>query len=484
MSLDPLILAMKPHYSEEDVDRFTIAIEFATEAHAGQVRKSGTPYIDHPRAVAEKLLQLRMDADTVIAGILHDVPEDTTRTLEDIEGLFGADVAFLVSGVTKVGKLKYRGLERYIENLQKMFVAMAEDVRVIIIKFCDRLHNLETLGALPREKQLRIARESIEVYAPLADRLGIGEIKGQLEDLAFPFLEPKGYAWILQTVGPEYHNLEEHMAEMVWKLRERLAQEDMPPLDLHGRRKHLYSLYKKVLRPEYQKDLRRVTDIVAVRVIMPNISGCYAALGIVHQLWKPMPGRFKDYIAQPKPNGYQSLHTTVFGPGGSLVEVQVRDQEMHDLAERGIAAHWFYNEQGKQKHTQNVSQKLSWVQELSEWKKHFDSPEQYLEDIKIDALQQHIFCFTPNGDVIDLPEGATVIDFAYHVHSDLGNGCVGGKINGNMSALDSILRSGDVVEILTDKRRKLPNRDWLQMAKTHAARSHIRRALRDEVSKL
>jgi GTP pyrophosphokinase len=283
-------------------------------------------------------------------------------------------------------------------------------------------------------------------------------------------------------MGTEYHHLEEHMAEMVWKLRERLAQEDVPPIDIHGRRKHLYSLYKKALRPEYQRDIRRITDVVAVRVIMQNIGGCYAALGIIHQLWKPMPGRFKDYIAQPKPNGYQSLHTTVFGPGGALVEVQVRDQAMHDLAERGVAAHWFYNEQGKPKFAQTVSQKLSWVQELSEWKAHFDSPEQYLDDIKIDALKQRIFCFTPNGDVIDLPEGATVIDFAYHVHSDLGNQCVGGKINGQLSALDSELRSGDVVEIMTDKRRKMPNRDWLKIAKTHAARSHIRRALRDAPS--
>lgn len=469
---------IRPHYSPDDVGRLEVAVEFATEAHAGQMRKSGAPYIDHPMAVAKKLVDLHMDADSVIAGLLHDVPEDTSRTIADVEGLFGPTVAFLVAGVTKVSKLKYRGLERYIDNLQKMFVAMAEDVRVIIIKFCDRLHNLETLDSLPRDKQLRIARESLEVYAPLAHRLGIGEIKGQLEDLAFPYVSPKGFAWTVKIVGEQYHDLERITANMIWALRERLALEDNQPIDIHGRRKHLYSLYLKLMRPEYDGDIRRINDLVALRVIMPNIAACYGALGVVHQLWRPIPHRFKDYIAQPKPNGYQSLHTGVFGPHGQPVEIQIRDEEMHDLAERGVAAHWFYNEQGKPFQAGAVSQKLAWVQELSEWKQHFESPEQYLEDIKIDALKQRIFCFTPNGDVLDLPEGASLIDFAYRVHSDVGNQCVGGKINGMMASLDRELRSGDVVEVLTDKRRKMPNPDWLEIAKTHAARSHIRRALR------
>jgi len=471
----------KQRFSTEDVGRVEVAWEFATTAHSGQKRKSGEDYVEHPRAVASLLLEMNMDADTIIAGLVHDVPEDTKNTLQDIEDLFGPEVAFLVGGVTKVGKLRYRGLDRYVENLQKMFVAMAQDVRVIIIKLADRIHNLQTLSALPKEKRLRIARESMEVYAPLAHRLGMGHVKGEIEDLAFPYVLPEEYAWVTSAVGDEYLQQEEVVATMIWQVRERLALDDIPPLDIHGRKKHLYSLYKKLLQPDYQRDIRRISDLLALRLIMPNVAGCYAALGAVHQLWKPLPSRFKDYIAQPKPNGYQSLHTTVFGPTGTPVEIQIRDQEMHELAERGVAAHWFYSEQGKPLHSQAVSQKLDWVKELSEWKDHADSPEQLLEDMKIDALRQRIFCFTPQGDVFDLPEGATVIDFAYRVHSDIGNHCTGGKINDQLCSLDTVLRSGDVIEILTDKRRPRPNPDWLEIAKTHTARSHIRRALRENL---
>lgn len=467
------------HFQGQDLQRITDAVEFASEAHQDQRRKGGEPYVTHVLGAAAKLIDLGMDVDTVVAGILHDVPEDTTYTLEDVEKLFGPTVAKLVAGVTKLGHLKYRGLQRYVENLRRMFVAMAEDVRVMIIKFADRLHNLETLGALPPEKQLRIARESMEIFAPLAHRLGMGEIKGQIEDLAFPYVYPEEAAWITKQVGARYATLDTIVDEMKIAIERRTRQEHITIIDLHGRRKHLYSLYEKLIRPEYNRDIQRITDLVALRVIVQNVSDCYAVIGLVHQLWKPVPNRFKDYIAQPKPNGYRSLHTTVFGPHGQLVEIQVRDRQMHAEAEFGVAAHWNYNEIGKPDDGSVVSPKMAWAKQLAEWKQELADDEQYLEALKIDALQKRIFCFTPTGDVIDLPEHATPIDFAYHVHTDLGTKCVGAKVNDRLVSLDTELKSGDVIEILTDKNRKSPNRDWLQIAKTQTARGHIRKALRD-----
>lgn len=479
MTVSDFIALARAFFSKADLKRIEEAVVFSDHAHAGQIRKSGESYISHPLAIAAKLIELRMDADTVIAGLLHDVPEDTSATLEDIATLFGDDVAFLVAGVTKLGKLKYRGLSRYVENLQKMFVAMAQDVRVMIIKFADRLHNLETLGALPREKQLRIARESIDVFAPLAHRLGVGEIKGQLEDLAFPYLKPKEYQWVKTLVGPRYEAMTKEIEVMRQGLDGALQKVGITDHNIHGRRKHLYSLYEKLVRPEYNRDISKVYDLIALRVIVPTVADCYTVLGIVHQLWKPLPQRFKDYIAQPKPNGYQSIHTTVFNQTGQPVEIQIRDEAMHQMAEYGVLAHWHYTASGKPDQGARVSDKLAWVQQLTEWKQEYESDEQYLEALKIDVLQKRIFCFTPAGDVIDLPEHATIIDFAYHVHSDLGNQCVGGKINDKMSAVDTELRSGDVIDILVDKHRQVPNGDWLEFVKTQAARSHIRKALRE-----
>lgn len=467
------------HFHGEELQRITDAVDFATLAHEGQLRKGGDPYITHVLGAAAKLIDLAMDVDTVVAGVLHDVPEDTTYTLADIEKLFGPTVATLVAGVTKLGKLKYRGLERYVENLRRMFVAMAEDVRVMIIKFADRLHNLETLDALPADKQLRIARESMEIYAPLAHRLGIGEIKGQLEDLAFPYVFPKEYAWVKMIVGPRYEALDRVVDEMKLTIEQALVEGKVTVMSIHGRRKHLYSLYEKLIRPEYNRDIQRISDLVALRIVVQNVNDCYAVIGIVHQLWKPVPLRFKDYIAQPKPNGYQSIHTTVFGPHGQPVEIQVRDQRMHDEAEYGVTAHWHYSESGKPDSGSRLDNKVGWAKQLAEWKHELADDEQYLEALKIDALQKRIFCFTPTGDVIDLPEHATPIDFAYHVHTDLGTRCVGAKVNGKLIALDTEIRSGDVIEILTDKNRKVPNRDWLQIAKTQTARGHIRKALRE-----
>lgn len=479
MQAAEFLAVAKQHFHGDDLKRITDAVEFATMAHQGQQRKSGQPYETHVFATAAKLVELGMDVDTVVAGIVHDVPEDTTYTLADVEQLFGPTVAHLVGGVTKLGKLKYRGLERYVENLRRMFVAMAEDVRVMIIKFADRLHNLETLGALPPEKQLRIARESMEIFAPLAHRLGIGEIKGQLEDLAFPYVYPVEYAWVRGLVGPRYEALDRIVDEMKIAITRGLTEAKITTMSIHGRRKHLYSLYEKLIRPEYNRDIQRITDLVALRIVVQNVTDCYAVVGLVHQLWKPVPQRFKDYIAQPKPNGYRSLHTTVFGPHGQPVEIQVRDQQMHEEAEYGVAAHWHYNESGKPQTGARVTEKVAWARQLAEWKHELANDEQYLEALKIDALQKRIFCFTPTGDVIDLPEHATPIDFAYHVHSDLGTTCVGARVNDKLTALDTELRSGDVVEILTDKNRKLPNRDWLEMAKTQTARGHIRKALRE-----
>lgn len=479
MTVPEFLSSVEPKFSPADFQRIKAAAEFAALAHRGQERAGGGPYVSHVLATAKTLAELKMDTDTVIAGLLHDVPEDTKFTLADVEQRFGPTVAFLVNGVTKLGTLKYRGLERYVENLRKMFLAMAQDVRVMIIKFADRLHNLETLSALPPNKQLRIARESLEILAPIAHRLGMGGIKGQLEDLSFPFVYPKEYAWIKNLVGHRYEIMTKEIDQMQQTITQELTTAKIHIDSIHGRRKHLYSLYRKLLRPEYHKDIEKITDLIALRIVVDSISDCYAALGIIHQLWRPVPNRFKDYIAQPKPNGYQSLHTTVFSPSGQPVEIQIRDRSMHQSAEYGVAAHWLYDESGKPNAGTAVDPRLAWVNQLTAWKQEYSNDEEYLEALKIDALQQRIFCFTPKGEVIDLPVGATPIDFAYHVHSDLGNRCAGAKINGKMSALNTELRSGDQVEILVDKNRKLPNADWMDFARTQAARSHIRKALRE-----
>ncbi len=456
----------------EDLDMLKLAFDFALDAHKGQNRVSGEPYIMHPLATSQKLAEMRLDMTTVIAGLLHDVPEDTEHTLEEIEKNFGHDVAKLVAGITKLGQLKYRGMERYAENLRKMFVAMSDDIRVILIKFADRLHNLKTLGALPPEKQYRIARETLEIYAPIADRLSIGKIKGELEDLAFKYVYPEDFKWINKIIPGEYRAKERYLEKIKDEVRKKLAQSNIEinEISLQGRTKHLYSLYKKLLRPEINRDISRVYDLIALRLIVPNIADCYGSLGILHGMYRPMPGRIKDYIANPKPNGYQSLHTTIFTDDGEVVEFQIRTKEMHELAEYGIAAHWNYKETGGKINAKN----LKWLNELVEWQKQIKDNDQFLQTIKFDIFQNRIFVFTPHGDVIELPEGATPIDFAYHVHSSLGDKCVGAKVNDQLVNLGYQLKSGDIVEIITDKNRKTPNPDWLDMAKTSMAKSKIR----------
>jgi GTP pyrophosphokinase len=473
---DHLIEKIRGYAPAADLDMVRLAFDFAADAHEGQTRHTGEPYIIHPLAAAEILADLKLPAPIVVACLLHDVPEDTPVTLDDIRANFGDDVAHMVEGITKLGKLKYRGMERYVENLRKMFLAMAEDVRVVFIKFADRIHNLSTLDALPPEKRLRVALESLEIYAPIANRLGMNDIKVRLEDFAFKFVFPKEYEWTKALADQATLAKQGYVDDIAHQLEEGLRDSHVPFSSVNGRVKHLYSLYKKLLK--YDRELVRIHDLVALRVIVPTIGDCYAALGIVHQLWKPMGGRIKDYISQPKPNGYQSLHTTVFCDGGEIVEFQIRTQEMHDQAERGIAAHWQYDESGK-KSTSTDATKLAWVKDFVDKQLTVEGTQEYLESLeamKIDVFQNRIFVFTPKGDVMDLPEGATPVDFAYAIHTDVGNRCVSARINDHIAALDDTLSSGDCCEITIDKHRKYPNADWLAFVKTGMARDRIRAA--------
>jgi len=484
MTLDDLITTIEQTRPNTDLALVRLAYEFAAAAHTGQTRKSGEPYITHPLATAQRLAEWRLDEPTIIAGLLHDVPEDTTVTADDVRQEFGDEVAQLVTGVTKLSKVRYRGMQRYIENLRKMFVAMAEDVRVMLIKFADRLHNLETISALPPEKQRRIALETLEIYAPIANRLGMGDIKGRLEDLAFAILDPQAEAATHKLMAEHLPSVGRELEEAMQELRAELAKENISIVSIHGREKRLYSLYKKLQRPEYDGDIEKIHDLVALRLVVSSVADCYAALGLIHKHWRPVSGRFKDYIAQAKPNGYQSLHTTVFGPGGRPLEIQIRDVHMHEAAEYGIAAHWHYEESDKPNQGTRVPEhKLGWVRELARWHQEIEDDEQFLATLKIDAFQDRIFVFTPKGEVIDLPQHSTPVDFAYHVHTDLGDHTSGAKVNGQLVDLASELKSGDVVDIIIEKSRKAPSRDWLDSVKTHLARNHIRHALREHDEK-
>ncbi|MDD5341334.1 MAG: RelA/SpoT family protein [Patescibacteria group bacterium] len=466
-----LLKTIKEYQPQADTELVKLAFEFAQKAHAGQKRMSGEDYIFHPLATAQTLADLRLSPTMIIAGLLHDVPEDTKMTLKDIEKDFGSEVAELVNGITKLGTIKYRGMERYIENLRKMFISMAEDLRVILIKFADRLHNLKTLYALPRNKQIRIASEVLEIYAPIANRLGMYEMKGQLEEEAFKYLYPKEYNWIKQIIEEQGKLKEKNLQKNIDFIKQLLKKEKIDFIEVKGRVKQLYSLYQKLIK--YDKDINRVYDLVALRVIVKDIPTCYEVMGVVHKEMKPLKGRIKDFIAQPKPNGYTSLHTTVFTPEGEIVEVQIRTQEMDEESEYGIAAHWYYDEKGSIK----PDKKMKWIKELTKWQKEVFENQKLLERLKIDVFQDRIFVFTPKGDVIDLPKESTPIDFAYHVHTEIGNKCVGALINNHIASLDTSLKSGDMIEILIDKNRKYPNQDWLKFAKTSVAKNKIRTIL-------
>jgi GTP pyrophosphokinase len=460
------------------------AYEFAKEAHEGQKRATGEPYIIHPLATAYNLAEMRLPAPIIIAGLLHDVPEDTKKTLEEIKAEFGEDVSTMVAGITKLGKIKYRGMERYLENLRKMFLAMAADVRVVFIKFADRLHNLGTLDAIPPKKQYRIALESLEIYAPIANRLGMGEMKGRLEDAAFKYILPKEYEWVKKIASTGRAEKREYLSGIIKKTTDLLTDAGLKDVEIQGRSKHLYSLYRKLLRNE--RNIARIYDLIAVRVIVDSLADCYAALGIIHAEWTPLKGRIKDYIAQPKPNGYRSLHTTVFCEDGEIVEFQIRTREMHAMNEFGIAAHWSYDESGKVKVGASMKGRPpEWVHELAEIQRELEDRKAYLsaiEELKIDVFKDRIFVFTPKGDVIDLPEDSTCVDFAYAIHTEIGNTCTGAKVNEEVATLDRVLKNGDMVEIMVDKSRKGPNPDWISFVKTRHAKSKIRQTSRSKIT--
>lgn len=457
------------------------AYKFAQKAHLNQKRKSGEPYINHPIAVADILISWDMDESTVAAGLLHDVLEDTGVKIEELKKEFGEEIAFLVDGVSKIGQIKYRGAKQQAENMRKLIFALSKDLRVVFIRLADRLHNMRTLKFLPKEKQKRIALETDEIYASIAYRLGMHNLAGELQDLAFPYIYPEEYKWLTKTVGERFEQRLSYLKKIAPILKQALLKNNINVINLDFRAKRWSSLYKKLLL--HNMDIEKIYDLVALRVIVPTIKDCYAVLGIIHDLWPPLPGRIKDYIAFPKPNGYKSLHTTVFGPEDKKIEIQIRTPEMHYENEFGIAAHWIYKHKKYSNLDSHIKleKELSWIKELSSWQEEKQksgvSANEFLESLKIDFFKDRIFVITPKGDVIDLPADSTPVDFAYRIHSEIGDSCVGAKVNDQIVPLDYKLKSGDVVEILTQKNKK-PSKDWLSFVKTSVARDHIKSALR------
>lgn len=466
------LLSINPNYDAEFIER---AYRKAEELHKDQFRKSGEPYLIHPVAVANILAELGLDDRTLVAGLLHDAVEDTDYTLSDVEKDFGSEVAVLVDGVTKLGSLVYESREhRQAENIRKMFLAMSKDIRVLIIKLADRLHNLRTINYMTQAQIEEKCKETLEIYAPLASRLGIYAFKFEMEDISFKNLEPEAYEKLVTEVNLRQEERGEAIKQVISEIKELLDDLDIK-YEITGRSKHYYSIYKKM--QFQQKQLEEIFDLTAIRIIVDSIKDCYGVLGVVHTMWKPIPGRFKDYIAMPKPNRYQSLHTTVIGRTGNPFEIQIRTKEMHRIAEYGIAAHWKYKE-GIEAEDEEV--KLAWLRQTLEWQQDLNDPKEFMETLKLDLFSNQVFVFTPKGDVIELPAGSTPLDFAFKVHTAVGAKCVGAKANGKMVTIDYELKNGEIIDIITSSNSKGPSIDWLKIAKTNSARNKIRQWLKKE----
>ena len=470
MELEQLINQLDEYMEDADLSLVREAYEYSKDAHEGQYRISGEPFVEHPLGVALILARLELDIISIAAALLHDVVEDTEITSDDIEEKFGSEIALIVDGVTKLTRMNFNSKEEHqAESLRKMFLAMAEDIRVVLIKLADRLHNMRTLSYMKREKQIEKAQETQDIYAPLAHRLGMSRLKWELEDLSFRYLQPEVYYEISRKVAANRKTREKEIQKAINLLDEKFSEQGIDA-EIYGRPKHLYSIYQKMKRKEI--DFAEVYDLTAIRILVDSVRECYEVLGMVHEIWKPIPGRFKDYIAMPKSNMYQSLHTTVMGPSGDPLEVQIRTPEMHRTAEYGIAAHWRYKE-GKAK-DEDFEEKLSWLRQILEWQKDLQEPHEFMENLKIDLFEDEVLVFTPKGDVISLPSEGTPVDFAYNIHTEVGHNCVGAKVNGKIVPLEYQLDNGDIVEVLTSEGTG-PSRDWLEFVKTSKARSKIKR---------
>jgi GTP pyrophosphokinase len=476
-SIDALVELVKTYMPAEDAEKLYEIYEFSKKAHEGQIRRSGEPYISHPLAVAGIIAQVKLDLPSVATGLLHDTVEDTDVELEDIKERFGEQVAFLVDGVTKISQMNFKNThEKQGENIRKMIVSMGRDVRVILVKLCDRLHNMRTLKHMKPMKQERIAKETLDIYAPLASRLGINWLKIELEDLSFRYSNPEAFYSLVQKVQKKKKEREKFIEDFKRLLTKKISTNFKGKFDIQGRPKHLYSIHKKMLTG---LDYEQIYDVLAFRVLVSNIPECYEVLGLVHLHWKPVPGRFKDFIAMPKTNNYQSLHTTVIGPGGDRVEVQIRTEEMHLVAEQGIAAHWSYKQGGA---SDDAIEKFNWLRDLVSMHQQVEDSGEFLEDVKTDLFDTEIYVFTPKGDVKEFPDGATPIDFAYSVHTDVGMRCTGARVNGKIVPLKYQLKNGDYVEIITSK-TQTPSKDWLNYSVTTKARSKIRHFVKEEQRK-
>lgn len=473
--LNEILEKVHNYYPAADIDLIKKAYVFSAKVHQGQVRRSGEPYLNHPLEVTNIIADLKMDVPSLVTGLLHDTIEDTWTTLEEIEKHFGREITELVDGVTKVSQLSFTSeKEEQAENFRKMIIAMSKDIRVIVIKLADRLHNMRTLGFLEEEKRKDIAKETLEIYGPISHRLGIYWLKSELEDLAFRFLKPDKYLLIAKKLAKTKKEREKYLEEVIKKLQEMLRGHNLDAI-VTGRVKNIYSIYTKMEREELP--FEEIFDIVGFRIIVNSVMECYQTLGVIHSNWKPIPGRFKDYIAMPKANQYQSLHTTVIGPRREKMEVQIRTNEMHKIAEEGIAAHWSYKESGKIKNTD--IENFAWLRQLLEWQKELDDPAEFLESMKVELFPDEVYVFTPKGDVKVLPKGATPVDFAYSIHTDVGHHCAGGKVNGRIVPLRYQLKSGDTVEIITSQ-KNFPSKDWLKFVKTSRAKTKIREYLKKQ----